>query len=138
MKVKQIMHRSVEWAEANTPVATLATKMREQDIGCIPVGENDRLVGMVTDRDIAVRAVADGRNISDLTARDVMTKGIACCRETDDVAKAVHTMESRQIRRLPVLNESKRMTGMLTLGDVAQATRNVTAHAMKAISGHHA
>ena len=138
MKVKQIMHRSVEWAEANTPVATLATKMREQDIGCIPVGENDRLVGMVTDRDIALRAVADGRNISDLTARDVMTKGIACCRETDDVAKAVHTMESRQIRRLPVLNESKRMTGMLTLGDVAQATRNVTAHAMKAISGHHA
>ena len=137
MKVKQIMHSSVEWAEANTPLPTLAKKMSEEDIGCIPVGENDRLIGMVTDRDIAVRAVADGRNISNLTARDVMTKGIAYCRETDDVAKAVHTMEMRKIRRLPVLNESKRMTGILSLGDVAQATQKVTAHAMKVLSGHH-
>src|SRR5262249_52791500 len=102
MKVKQIMHSNVEWAEASTPVAMLAKKMSEQDIGCIPVGENDRLVGMVTDRDIAMRAVANGHDIAGLTARDVMTKGIVFCRETDNVADAVQTMESRQIRRLPV------------------------------------
>jgi CBS domain-containing protein len=138
MKVKNVMHHGVEWAEAGTPVAELAMRMRDQDIGCIPIGENDRLIGMVTDRDIALKAVADGRDIASLTAKDVMTKGIVCCRETDEVANAVHTMESRQIRRLPVLNDSKRMTGMLSLGDVAQATQKVTAHAMKAISGHHA
>jgi CBS domain-containing protein len=138
MKVKNVMHHGVEWAEAGTSVAELAMRMRDQDIGCIPIGENDRLIGMVTDRDIALKAVADGRDIASLTAKDVMTKGIVCCRETDEVANAVHIMESRQIRRLPVLNDSKRMTGMLSLGDVAQATQKVTAHAMKAISGHHA
>ena len=76
MKVKKMMHRNVEWASPGTPVRTLAKKMRQYDIGAIPVGENDRLIGMVTDRDITVRGVANGKDVSKLTARDVMTKGV--------------------------------------------------------------
>ena len=77
MKVKSSMHKGAHWVSPDTPVTALAQMMREQDIGAIPVGENDRLIGMVTDRDIALRAVADGKDISRLTARSVMTKGIA-------------------------------------------------------------
>src|SRR5271165_7220713 len=76
MKVKKMMHRGIEWVSPDTPVRTLAKKMRQYDIGAIPVGERDRLVGMVTDRDITVRGVANGKDLSKLTARDVMTKGV--------------------------------------------------------------
>src|SRR5437016_13455613 len=73
MKVKEVMHIGVEWASPDTPVTTLAQKMLQDDIGAIPIGENDRLVGMVTDRDIVVRGIAAGKDISKLTARSVMT-----------------------------------------------------------------
>jgi CBS domain-containing protein len=76
MKVKKMMHKNVEWVSPDTPVRTLAKKMRQYDIGAIPVGENDGLIGMVTDRDITVRGVANGKDVSKLTARDVMTKGV--------------------------------------------------------------
>ena len=122
MNVGKIMHSGVEWVEADTPVTTLAKKMLEHDIGALPVGENDRLIGMVTDRDIAVRGVANGHDISKLTARDVMTKGVIYCGDTEDADDAVRIMESKQVRRLPVLNENKRMVGMLSLGDVSHAT----------------
>ena len=77
MKVKNSMHKGAHWVSPDTPVTTLARMMREQDIGAIPVGENDKLIGMVTDRDIALRAAGDGKDISRITARSVMTKGIA-------------------------------------------------------------
>ena len=83
MKVKNSMHKGVHWMAPNTSVQQLAAAMREQDIGAIPIGENDRLIGMVTDRDIAVRGVANGKEMSKLTARDVMTKGIVWCRDSD-------------------------------------------------------
>jgi CBS domain-containing protein len=139
MQVREIMHKGVEWVAPNTSVAVLAKKMLERDIGAIPVGENDRLIGMVTDRDIAVRAVANGKDVSKLTARDVMTSGVTYCRETEDVNDAVRTMESKQIRRLPVINEKKRMVGMLSLGDISHAApRETAAEVMKAVSAHHA
>ena len=138
MNVGKIMHSGVEWVEADTPVTTLAKKMLEHDIGALPVGENDRLIGMVTDRDIAVRAVANGHDISKLTARDVMTKGVIYCGDTEDADDAVRIMESKQVRRLPVLNENKRMVGMLSLGDVSHATpQRLTGEVMKAVSAHH-
>jgi len=77
MKVKNSMHKGAHWVSPDTPVTTLGRMMREQDIGAIPVGENDKLIGMVTDHDIALRAVGDGKDISRITARSVMTKGIA-------------------------------------------------------------
>jgi CBS domain-containing protein len=139
MKVKNSMHKGAHWVSPDTPVTTLAKMMREQDIGAIPVGENDKLIGMVTDRDIALRAVADGKDISRLTARSVMTKGIAWCRDTDDVSQALQIMGSKQVRRLPVIDKNKRMVGILSLGDLAHtASLRIAADAAKAVSGHHA
>src|SRR5690606_21846597 len=121
MKVKDAMHKGAEWVEPQTPVAEVAKKMRDLDIGAIPVGENDRLVGMVTDRDIACRAVANGQSPSALTARDVMSKGIFYCRDDEELEDAMRIMEQKQVRRLPVIDNNKRMVGMLSLGDIAGA-----------------
>ena len=94
--------------------------MRQHDIGAIPIGENDKLIGMVTDRDIVCKGLAkDGFDTRRATARDVMTPGIHCCREDDDLAKAVRHMETLKVRRLPVINKSKRMVGILSLGDLS-------------------
>jgi len=139
MKVKKIMHKGVEWVSPDTLVTALAKKMRKSDIGVIPVGENDRLIGMVTDRDITVKGVANGKDLSKLTARDVMTKCVIWCRDSDDVADAARTMESKQFRRLPVIDKDKRMVGMLSLGDISQAaSRRLSAEVTKAVSAHHA
>src|SRR6516162_5531715 len=121
MKVKEMMHSGVQWVSPETPLTVLAMMMREHDIGAIPIGENDRLIGMVTDRDITVRGVASGGDMSKLTARDVMTPGVIWCRDSEEIDDAVHIMTSRQIRRLPVISESKRMIGMISLGDVSHA-----------------
>lgn len=138
MKVKDVMHKGVEWISPDTPVADVAKKMREHDVGAIPVGENDRLVGMVTDRDITIRAVAEDKDISKLSVREVMTSGIIYCRDTEDVGDAIRIMESKQIRRLPVIDENKRMVGIVALGDISHGgSRDLAAEVMKAVSAHH-
>jgi CBS domain-containing protein len=110
MKVKDVMHKGVDWVSPDTPVTELAKLMREHDIGAIPIGENDRLIGMVTDRDIVCKGLAqDSFDAGRATAGDVMTPGIHCCREDDDLAKAIRHMETLKVRRLPVINKSKRM-----------------------------
>ncbi|MFZ3181066.1 CBS domain-containing protein [Methylocystis hirsuta] len=139
MKVRDVMHRGVEWLSPDTPIATVAKEMLEHDIGAIPIGENDRLVGMVTDRDITIRAVVQGKDISKLTARDVMTSGVIYCRDAEEIDDAARIMESKQIRRLPVIDENKRMVGIVTLGDISHAgSRDLSAEVMKAVSAHHA
>jgi CBS domain-containing protein len=138
MKVKSSMHKGVEWVSPDTPVKILANIMREQDIGAIPIGENDRLIGMVTDRDVTVRAVANGRDVSELTAKDIMTKGVSWCRDADDLSHAANIMQSKQIRRLPVIDKKKRMIGILSLGDLSHTSTERTAAAVtKAVSAHH-
>ena len=139
MKVKEAMHRGVEWVGPETPVSELAKLMRQRDIGSIPIGENDRLVGMVTDRDIVCKGLAqDGFDANRATARDVMTPGIHCCREDDDLAKAIRHMEQLQIRRLPVINKGKRMVGILALGDVSHsAPTELVSECVRSVSAHH-
>lgn len=138
MKVRDAMHGKVEWAQPTETVQSLAKRMRELDIGSIPIGENDRLIGMVTDRDIALRAVADGRDPALLTAREVMSKGIVYCRDDEDLEDAVRIMEQKQIRRLPVVDEKKRMVGILSLGDISHsASRQLTGEVAAAVSAHH-
>src|SRR6478672_6209250 len=96
--------------------------MCKHDIGDIPLGQNDQLIGMVTDRDIVCKGLAKEKfDIRSATARDVMTPGIHCCREDDDLAKAVRHMEELKIRRLPVINKSKRMVGIVSLGDLSHS-----------------
>ncbi|MDQ8726384.1 CBS domain-containing protein [Bradyrhizobium sp. LHD-71] len=139
MKVKDAMHRGVDWVSPDTPISEIAKLMRAHDIGCVPIGEDDKLVGMVTDRDIVCKGVADGQfDAARATARDVMTEGIHCCREDDDLAKAVHHMEQLKVRRLPVINKSKRMVGMISLGDVGTfAPNDLLAGCVKTVSAHH-
>jgi CBS domain-containing protein len=139
MKVKDAMHKGVDWVSPETSVTELAKLMCEQDVGSIPIGENDKLVGMVTDRDIVCKGLArDGFDLARATARDVMTTGIHCCREDDDLAKAVRHMEELQVRRLPVVNKNKRMVGILSLGDVSRsAPSDLLTECVKSVSGHH-
>ena len=139
MKVKEAMHKGVEWVDPNTPVTELAKLMCKYDVGAIPIGENDRLIGMVTDRDIVCKGLAqDGFELHRATARTVMTPGIHCCHEDDDLAKAVRHMEQLKIRRLPVINKSKRMVGMLSLGDVSGlASDDLLSECVKGVSAHH-
>jgi CBS domain-containing protein len=112
--------------------------MKDLDIGSLPVGENDRLVGMVTDRDITCRAVADGRDITNMTARDVMSRGIVYCMDTEELDDAIRLMESKKIRRLPVINEKKRMVGILSLGDISHAaSHEMSGEVIAAVSAHH-
>ncbi|PWT85501.1 MAG: CBS domain-containing protein [Acidobacteria bacterium] len=139
MKVKEAMHKGVEWVSPSTPVTELAKLMCTHDIGAIPIGENDHLVGMITDRDIVCKGLAqDGFDVNRATARDVMTPGIHCCREDDDLAKAVRHMETLGVRRLPVINKSKRMVGILALGDVGVlASHDLLSEYVKRVSAHH-
>jgi CBS-domain-containing membrane protein len=100
--------------------------MCKHDVGAVPIGENDRLIGMVTHRDIVCKGLAeDSFDVRRATARDVMTPGIHCCRDDEDLAKAVRHMEALKVRRLPVINKSKRMVGILSLGDVNRVANKV-------------
>jgi CBS domain-containing protein len=139
MKVKDAMHKGVEWVGPDTPVTELAKLMCENDIGAIPIGEDDHLIGMVTDRDIVCKGLAaESFDTSRATARDVMTPGIHCCRDDDDLAKAVRHMEELKVRRLPVIGKSKRMVGILSLGDVSHsAPSDLLSECVKSVSAHH-
>jgi CBS domain-containing protein len=137
MKVRDLMHKGVEIMPPETPIAKLAKKMRELDVGAIPIGSDGKLVGIVTDRDITLRAVAGGKDLSQLTAHDVMTKGVVCCRDTARLRDVVHMMEEKKIRRVPVTDEEENVIGMVALGDLSAAGR-MTRKVMQAVSAHHA
>lgn len=138
MKVKDAMHKGAQWLPPSTPLIEIAKMMRDHDIGAVPIGENDRLIGMITDRDITCRAVAKGGDCSKLTARDVMSKDIVYCRDTQSVEDAIRIMEAKKIRRLPVINGEKRLVGMLSLGDVSHALPGaLTGEVFAAVSAHH-
>jgi len=138
MKVKQAMHKGAQWVEPGTPITHIARLMHEHDIGAIPIGENDKLIGMVTDRDIVCRCIAQGLDPKTATARDVMTAGIVYCLDKQELDDAARLMETKQVRRLPVINGKKRMVGILSLGDVYNAApRAVSEEAMQGVSGHH-
>lgn len=139
MKVKDAMHKGVARVGPDAPISEVAKLMRKHDIGAIPIGENDRLIGMVTDRDIVCKGLAgDSFDAKRATARDVMSPGIHCCRDDDDLDKAVRHMESLKVRRLPVIDKSKRMVGILSLGDISHAASGeLVAECVKSVSAHH-
>ncbi|HEX7076293.1 MAG TPA: CBS domain-containing protein [Hyphomicrobiaceae bacterium] len=139
MKVSEVMHPGVHWVEPGTPILEIAKLMRDQDIGSLPVGENDRLVGMVTDRDIVCRGLAEGFDCSTMTARDVMSSGIIYCRDSEELEDAVRIMEQHEVRRLPVINDQKRMVGILSLGDISHAApRQVSGEVLQSVATPHA
>jgi CBS domain-containing protein len=139
MKVREAMHKGVEWAGPDSPIIELAKLMLKHDVGAIPIGENDQVIGIVTDRDIVCRGLAEKDFDPDAaTARDMMTPGIHCCSDDDDLANAVRRMEELKVRRLPVINKDKRMVGILSLGDVGGlAEDNLLSEYVKSVSAHH-
>jgi CBS domain-containing protein len=119
MKIQEVMTPDVSYVEPETPILEIARKMREADIGSTPVIEHDRLIGMVTDRDIVVRVIADGRPVQTATARDAMSPGIFYCYDDESVEDVLEKMGDQQIRRLPVVNRDKRLVGVVSLGDLS-------------------
>lgn len=118
MKVREAMTSDVYIANPQNTIQDVARVMGDLDCGIVPVGENDKLVGMVSDRDIAVRAIGAGKG-PDTRVADVMSQEVKYCFENEDLDHVARNMGDLQIRRLPVLNQDKRLVGILALGDVA-------------------
>jgi CBS domain-containing protein len=138
MKVKEMMHKGAEYVAPNAKLQVIAKKMRDYDVGSIPVCEGGKIVGMVTDRDIAVRALADGQDVSELEAKHVMSEDVVFCRDTEEAEDAIRIMEDNRIRRLPVLNEAKKLVGMVSLGDISHAlSQELTGEVTRAVTAHH-
>jgi CBS domain-containing protein len=137
MKIKDMMHKGVECVAPNATLQQIAKKMKDFDVGAIPVCEGDKAIGMVTDRDIAM-SLADGKDVSKISASDLMSKNVIHCRDTEEAEDAIRIMEKNQIRRLPVLNEAQKLVGMVSLGDISHAlSHDLTGEVTKAVSAHH-
>ena len=119
MKVGKLMTPDVEIVAPDDTLHTAARMMADLDTGALPVGENDRLVGMITDRDITIRAVAEGRDPDKAKVRDAMSEQIRFCFEDEDTQEVSRKMSDWAVRRLPVLNRDKRLVGIVSLGDLA-------------------
>ncbi|NWG47459.1 MAG: CBS domain-containing protein [Alphaproteobacteria bacterium] len=119
MQVKEIMTPGARWIDPGTSIRETARTMRDEDVGVLPVGENDRLIGVVTDRDIVVRILSDGHDTEKATARDAMSDRILYCYEDEDVEAVAENMSANLIRRLPVVSRDKQLVGLISLGDIA-------------------
>jgi CBS domain-containing protein len=125
MQVSEVMTRGAECTRPDATLEEAAERMKALDVGSLPVCDNDRLVGMLTDRDITVRSTAQGEDPTRDRVRDVMTPEVIYCFEDEDVAKAGQLMKRKQVRRLLVLNRDKRLVGILSLDDLAVKTDEV-------------
>jgi len=124
MRVSQVMTRNAECINPDASVQEAAKRMKSLDVGALPVCDNDRLVGVITDRDIAVRSVAEGRDPRADRVQATMTPELVYCFEDEDAADAARRMQEKQVRRLPVLNRDKRLVGIVSLGDLAVEARD--------------
>ena len=134
MNVNSCMSTEVRLASPGQPIRDAARMMKEIDAGILPVGDNDRIVGMITDRDIAVRAVAEGQG-PDTAVREVMSREVLYCygdERLDDVARQ---MRELQVRRMPVLNREKRLVGIISIGDIALTDDDGASRAVNALVG---
>lgn len=122
MTLKEIMTQDVESIPADTTIHNAAQKMASLNVGVLPVVDGEELVGVITDRDIAIRAVAEGMEPDVATVRDVMTASAECCHDEDQVERAAELMEQRQIRRVLVVDEDDCLCGIVSLGDLATRT----------------
>src|SRR5437879_2688588 len=132
MQIDKIMHRNVKIIGPDETLRDAATAMKKLDVGVLPVGEHDKLVGMITDRDIAVRGIAEGKG-PDTKVREAMTQEVMYCFEDEDTHHICQNMADIQVRRLPVMNRDKRLVGIVSLSDLARKEAN-TAKALKGIA----
>ncbi len=134
MKIREAMSSDVRVANPNLTICDAARMMAECDVGALPVGENDRLVGMITDRDIAIRAVAQHKT-PDTPVGEVMSADVLYCYDDENIEQVARNMGAEKVRRLPVVNRDKRLVGIVSLGDLSHiATFDTTGHAVADIS----
>jgi len=135
VRIQDVMTADVSFVRPDTPILEIARKMRDGDIGATPVVEDERLVGMVTDRDVVVRVIAEGGDVRIKTARDAMSPRILYCFADDSVEAVLDNMGDQQIRRLPVVDRQKRLVGVVSLGDLAlSGKRKAAGEALQEIS----
>ena len=134
MYVREVMTHDVVIASPEDTLQRAAEMMIDIDAGVLPVGENDRLVGILTDRDITVRAVAAGKEPTECKVREVMSAEIKYIYEDESIEDAARNMAELQMRRLPVLNREKRLVGIVSLGDLALKKKSDAADALKGVS----
>lgn len=123
MQVREVMTRDVELVQATETLQSAARKMAARDVGILPVHEDDLAVGVVTDRDITIRGVANGQDPRTTAVRDVMTREVLYVDESDDVSEVAKLMEDRKVRRALVLGSGKTIAGIISLGDLAVRVR---------------
>ena len=119
MQVKEIMTCNIETISSDANLVEAAQKMRSLEVGALPVWENDKLIGMITDRDITIRGVADEKNPSSTSVKEIMTSDVCCCFENDDIHEAAKMMEEKTIHRLLVVNSNNEPVGFASLSDFA-------------------
>jgi CBS domain-containing protein len=134
MQVKEVMTPRVTFVAPDAQIMEVASRMRDEDIGSVPVAENDRLVGMVTDRDIVIRGLANNGDARNMRARDVMSPKILYCTEDQSIEEVLRNMGEQQVRRLPVVDRDKRLVGVVSLGDLSRAAERKAGGALKDIS----
>ncbi|HEX3019013.1 MAG TPA: CBS domain-containing protein [Chitinispirillaceae bacterium] len=136
MKVNDVMTYGVDFVNPGDTVRDAAKKMRDKNEGAIPVFEGQEPVGLVTDRDITVRAIAEGKDPSSTKVSEVMTPEVIFCTEDMELEQAAHIMEYKKVRRLLVKDEQKHVTGMLSIGDIATSTpKEFTGEVLKEVTG---
>ena len=134
MKIREIMTTNVECVSPDTGLTDLANKMKTLDVGFMPVCENDRLVGTVTDRDIVVRGCAGGKDIASCKTSDIMTKNVFWCLEDQDVKDVAKQMRDNEVRRMLILNQGKRLVGVVSIGDISKVEEKETGKTLKDIT----
>jgi len=133
MDVRDIMTTNVECIAPDLTIQDTAIKMKSLDVGFLPICENDRIVGTVTDRDIVLRAVADGKD-GNTSAQTIMTKDVFFCFEDDSVEDCADHMKEHEVKRMLVLNRDKRLVGVVSIGDIAKSKEKTAGKALKDIS----
>jgi CBS domain-containing protein len=137
MLVKEVMTPSMDSVDPGLSLQEAARKMRDINIGSLPVWEKGELLGMITDRDICCRAVAEGRDAARTTVREVMSRDATCCFSDDDIADAAQLMERKHIRRLAVLNHDRTMAGFLSVDDLAHYSHQLAGYVLDAARATH-
>jgi len=135
MLVKNEMTKNIEFVNPKTSLKEAAQKMKNLDIGVLPICENDLLLGILTDRDITIRSTAFGKDPNTTSVEEIMTSGVEWCFEDDNVEEVAAKMERKKIRRLPVINRDKKLVGILSIGDlVTRGSRGVACEVLEKVS----
>ena len=135
MQIKDVMTQNCDWIAPETTLSEAAQMMKDKDVGFLPIGQNDKLIGTVTDRDIVLRAVAQNASTND-AVQSVMTPKLMYCFDDQPVDEVCKNMADIKVRRLPVVNRDKRLVGVVSLGDVSQAQAPQSGEALQCITKH--